>query len=234
MKYLIIFLSVFFISQSANAEDFAYSKEWLSLLHYQKGFLGGYESSVESQDFFISNQGRNNPQAEFNASLELFEKGEDIEKICRFPARYKLMKNNNITDKTYPKCEDYEKFITDLQPSGVTLLFTNAYMSNPSSLFGHTLLRIDTSRQGTQQLAHGANYGAFMNEDAGAFFAIYGIAGVYYGGWTVKPYYQIIETYNNIENRDIWEYNLNLSEQEVEMFVAHLWEIGPSRSRYYF
>ena len=92
-------------------------------------------------------------------------------------------------------------------------------MNNPSSLFGHTLLRIDTARKGTQLLAHGANYGAYTDGENSVLFAVYGLTGGYYGGWTVKPYYDIINTYNNIENRDIWELNLDLTPQEIDMFV---------------
>ena len=113
-----------------------------------------------------------------------------------------------------------------MSPSGVTILFTDAYMNNPSSLFGHTLFRIDTSRKGTQLLAHGVNYGAVTGEENGVLFAVLGLTGGYMGSFTVKPYYDVINTYNNIENRDIWEMNLDLSPEELNMFVAHLWEIG--------
>ena len=101
-------------------------------------------------------------------------------------------------------------------------------------MFGHTLLRIDTKRKGTQMLAHGANYGAFTGEEAGAAYALKGLFGLYFGGFTVKPYYDIINTYNNIENRDIWELTLNFSQEELDFMVAHLWEIGQTQSRYYF
>ena len=37
-----------------------------------------------------------------------------------------------------------------------------------------------------------------------------------------------------MENRDIWEYNLNLTPEELDMFVAHLWEVGQTQTRYYF
>lgn len=127
-----------------------------------------------------------------------------------------------MTDQPFPKCAELEKFYDDLRPSGVTLLFTDAYMSNPSSLFGHTLLRIDTARKGTQLLAHGANYGAFTEgRENSVLFAVWGLTGGYYGGFTVKPYYDVINTYNNIENRDIWEYNLDFTPEELDF----LWRI---------
>ena len=227
---LVYFFFVLFFSFYARANDFANSDAWLSLLHYQNGV-----SSIDSENFFLSKDGKTNAKSELTATISLFETGKNIDKICLFPARYILLKKNGLISAKYPKCDGLEKFYDDLQPSGVTLLFTDAYMNNPSSLFGHTLLRIDTARKGTQLLAHGMNYGAFTaGHENSVLFAIYGLTGGYYGGFTVKPYYDIINTYNNLENRDIWEYNLNFSQEELNFFVAHLWEIGHTQTKYYF
>lgn len=227
---LVCFLFILFFVFDVKANDFANSEEWLKLVHYNNG-----KSSIDSENFFLSKNGKTNPKAELDATILLFEQGKNKEKICLFPARYKLLKKHGLVSKDYPRCQELEQFYDDLRPSGVTLLFTDAYMNNPSSLFGHTLVRIDTRRKGTQLLAHGMNYGAFTaGYENSVLFAIYGLTGGYYGGFTVKPYYDIINTYNNLENRDIWEFNLNFSDEELDFFVAHLWEIGHTQTKYYF
>lgn len=208
--------------------------EWLALVHYRPQMFGGYEGTIDSESFYLAEDGRTNPASELQASIKLFEEANDKEKICLFPARYQYLQKQGLVKADYPKCEEYQQFVKDLHPAGVTLLFTDAYMNNPSSLFGHTLVRIDTGRKGTQLLAHGMNYGAFTGPNPGALYAVLGLTGGYYGGFTVKPYYDTINTYNNIENRDIWELNLDLTQKEQEMFVAHLWEIGHTQTRYYF
>lgn len=216
------------------AEDFALSAEWLAVGHYQSKGGGKFESTIDAETFFLSPEGKVNPLAELEATKGLFA-SEDDEKKCLFPARYKLLHKAGLLRGEFPRCPELEQFYDDLRPAGVTLLFTDAYMNNPSSLFGHTLLRIDTARKGTQLLAHGANYGAFTaGQENSVLFAIYGLTGGYYGGFTVKPYYDIINTYNNIENRDIWELNLDFTPEELDFFVAHLWEAGHTQSRYYF
>lgn len=235
--FLLIFCCLFCRQAAAAAElrEAAFSDQWLALGHYRPGFFGGWRSSIDSDGFFLAAAGRDNPEAELKATVALFASGREHDKMCLFPARYVYLKNNKLIERINLNCEDFEKFKTDLQPSGVTLLFTDAYMNNPSSLFGHTLLRIDTARKGTQLLAHGANYGAYTDgSENSVLFALYGLSGGYYGGWTVKPYYDIINTYNNIENRDIWELNLDFSAEELDMFVAHLWEMGHTQTRYYF
>ena len=225
MRY---FLFLFCLIFSFSAWAMEVDEAWLALGHYQNG-----QSSIDSPNFFLSEDGKTNPDAELQATIELFQ-GNDTAKQCVFPARYLYLQKKGLVQKAFPQCEEYDQFKADLQPKDVTLLFTDAYMNNPSSMFGHTLLRIDTKRKGTQMLAHGANYGAFTGEEAGAAYAIKGLFGLYFGGFTVKPYYDIINTYNNIENRDIWELTLNFSQAELDFMVAHLWEIGQTQSRYYF
>ena len=227
MRYFVFFLS-FLFSFNVWAEDISNSAEWLAIGHYQNK-----KSSIDSPNFFLSKDGKVNPKAELEASINLFN-SDDNQLKCQFPSRYLFLKKHKLITAKFPKCDEFEEFKHDLQPAGVTLLFTDAYMNNPSSLFGHTLIRIDTKRKGSQMLAHGANYGAFTGENPGPLYALFGLTGRYFGGFTVKPYYDIINTYNNIENRDIWELNLDFSKEELEFFVAHLWEIGQTQSRYYF
>lgn len=231
---ILYFIIAFLFSFSAYAEDLSQDPQWLALLHYQSQFIGRDESTIDTENFFLNKNGKYDASAELEATINLFENSEDTEKKCLFPARYKWLKQQGVVSKPFPKCPEWESFYDDIRPAGVTLLFTNAYMNNPASLFGHTLLRIDTARQGTQLLAHGANYGAFTGEQNGLLFAVHGLTGGYYGGFTVKPYYDIINQYNNIENRDIWEMNLDFTSEELDMLMAHLWEVGQAQSRYYF
>ncbi len=223
-------IALFLYAFSANAA----TPEWLALGHYQRQPGGYLESTIDSENFFLSPNGKRNPDAELQATVDLFN-GEDTEKQCLFPGRYVYLKKQGLVNKAFPNCPDYEQFKADLRPAGLTLLYTDAYMNNPSSLFGHTLLRIDIPPGRTQLVSHGVNYGAFVDpNENGILFAVWGLTGGYLGGFTVKPYYDIINTYNNIENRDIWEFRLNLTPDELDFFVAHLWEIGQTQTRYFF
>lgn len=242
--------------QGACAETEAFDKGWLKLLHYEKNG-SGYESVVENGEFFLTSGGRENPEAEYRAAVTAFNaeaklSGEEIKafgkeakasgkeensgelKKCAFPARFIYLKRQGAVRGTLDGCASYQKFLADVQPKAVTMLFTNAYMSNPSSLFGHTLFRIDTKRKGTQLLAHGANFGADTGDETGVLYALKGLWGGYYGTFGIKPYYDVINLYNNIENRDIWEYELRLSDDELELFTAHMWEMQRAKIRYYF
>ena len=205
---------------------------WLKLLYYEKNG-DQYRSLVENDEFFLYEKGRENPKLEFDESVRIFN-DVNSDKKCQFPARFELLKKMGKVKGNLDRCGEFLQFVDDLQAKSITMLFTNAYMSNPSSLFGHTLFRIDTLRKGSQLLAHGANFGADTGDENGVLYALKGLWGGYYGTFGIKPYYDVINLYNNIENRDIWEYELNLDDDEKDMFVKHIWEMRNAKIRYYF
>ncbi len=230
-KFLLAFL-LLCLPVLGYADEGAHAVAWLKLLHYQKSG-NGYVSAVENEEFFLSQNGQTTPQDEYDTAVQAFSQKGNTKK-CDFPARFMYLAKLGKVEGSLESCEEYQKFIADVQPKAVTMLFTDAYMNNPSSMFGHTLFRIDTKRQGTQLLAHGANFGADTGDEQGPLYVLKGLWGGYYGRFGVHPYYDVINLYNNIENRDIWEYRLNLTDEELELFVAHLWEMQEAKIRYYF
>ena len=226
-----LFFISLLVSASSNASE-ADDVSWLKLLHYEKSGKK-YVSLVENDEFFISSGGRYNHLKEFEQTVEQFNKVDDVKK-CDFPARFMYLKNKGLVKGDLSKCGEFLQFVDDLQAKSVTMIFTNAYMGSPGSMFGHTLFRIDTKRKGTQLLAHGANFGADTGDESGVLYALKGLWGGYYGVFGINPYYDVINLYNNIENRDIWEYELNLSDEEIDMFVKHIWEMRNAKIRYYF
>jgi hypothetical protein len=109
-------------------------------------------------------------------------------------------------------------------------------MNNPASMFGHTLLRVDQKGQTEQTriLAYTINYAADVPPDAGIAYPIRGIFGFYRGYFSTIPYYLKVQEYRDIENRDIWEYRLNFTEEQLRRFLMHAWELGNAYFDYFF
>ncbi|MBI2362151.1 MAG: DUF4105 domain-containing protein, partial [Elusimicrobia bacterium] len=119
---------------------------------------------------------------------------------------------------------------------GVSLIFASAYLNNPSSMFGHTFLRMERSavKDDARLLDHTLNFSAETDETSGVLFAFRGLFGLYPGKYSAAPYYYKVQEYGNIEFRDLWEYRLALSSGEVAALVAHSWEMGRAVFPYYF
>ena len=220
-------------------------RDWHRLLHYTGNLLTpGVHSLADAPRFFLAPDGKTNPQSELEASLaSFFSDVEETDKVqnpqCAFIARYDwLDRQLGFDPARLPRqpCKRFREWRESLNPLGVTLIFPAAHINNPSSMYGHTLLRVDAKDQDerTRLLAYAINYAANTAETNGIVFAINGLVGGYPGMFSIMPYYLKVREYNDMENRDIWEYELNLSPEDVDRVLMHAWELGPFYFDYYF
>lgn len=102
-------------------------------------------------------------------------------------------------------------------------------------MFGHTFIRIN-SKFNSKLLSYAINYAADADpeKENGFTFALKGLFGGYFGTYSLLPYYDKLKEYRDTENRDIWEYDLDLDKQEVLQMVRHIWELNDTSSYYYF
>lgn len=83
-------------------------------------------------------------------------------------------------------------------------------------------------------MSQAINYAAYTEETNGLLFAYKGLFGGYYGFYSMLPYYEKLKEYRDSESRDVWEYDLNLTHDEVMAMVRHIWELQKINSWYYF
>src|SRR5699024_2836582 len=119
---------------------------------------------------------------------------------CALPARYMFLRQALAIDSTrlpHVDCPQYQQWLAGLAPTSVSLIFPAAYPNSPSSMFGHTLLRINSRRsaQTTPLLSYAVNFAAHTSEDNGLMFAFKGLAGGYPGVYGVFPYYRKVKQY---------------------------------------
>ena len=230
--------------QRANAAALYDQRYWHLLLHYRRTIGGGYESEADEAGFFLAPKGKTDPKAELQATLARFFSTELVGRSrqparCAFIARYHWLKAALAIDESRlppEPCERFHAWLRELNPASITLVFPSAYMNNPSSMFGHLLLRIDQRGQTEQTriLAYTVNYSADVTTNNGIVFAVLGVAGGFKGYFSTHPYYVKAKEYGDFENRDIWEYRLNLTEDQVERLLMHTWEMGNASFDYFF
>ncbi len=231
--------------ERARAADLHSDPIWLALLQVDRGLLGlGRKSSVSTQRFFLSPRGKRDPKAELSATLASFldpdARVDGTEHPqCAFIARRRwLVERLRITASQMPRvaCEHYQDWRTGLAATGLTLVYPEGFMNNPASMFGHTLLRIDieTDDRAEEILGYAVDFTGEPGQDRGPLFVFRGILGLYPGRFGVNPYYQQLRRYAEWENRDIWEYRLDIDEEELEFLLMHLWELRGIDHPYYF
>lgn len=220
--------------QKADELNLSDKRYWQLLLHMNDGV-----SEIDDPRFFLSAEGKRDAKSELDATImALYNESsfDDNATACRFPARVAwLQKELDLEELPVVDCKEYNIMFERLAPKSATLVFPSAHINSPASMFGHTFLRIN-SRYKSKLLAYAVNYAAEADPDKenATVFAIKGLFGGYYGKYSLLPYYEKLKEYRDAEQRDIWEYDLDLSEAEVVQMVRHIWELNGAYSSYYF
>lgn len=212
---------------------------WEKLLY----FKSLKKSEIDSPAFFLA--GGSSYKKEWQAHVEAFQKNldqiDDLHPVCRFPARYIFFnRETGLGDVAYlQKCSKLNAFLKRVGWARVSLVFSSYYMGNPSSTFGHTLLKISKKKFVENQeedplLSYGLNYAANTDTASGFLYALKGLFGFFKGTFTLLPFYYKVREYNDYESRDLWVYDINFTEEEKKFLVHHIWELGDSFAYYYF
>ncbi len=232
--------------QRAVKLHLAQKRSWLLLIHYRSTLWGGWKSEVDDPDFFLSPQGKSDPQKEleatiqayFNDHLKVFSNPHQPPPACRFIARYAWLRAQ-LGASAFPQrsCPLYEQWLRAIQLRYISLVFPTYDLYKPGSMFGHTLFRFNNKTvQGAQLLDFSASFGAAVDDDNEPMLSLIfnGIFGGFQGSFYVAPFYKKVAEYSEVDVRDLWDYELALNDKEMEILLQHLFEISFSPFRYYF
>ncbi|MDF2152960.1 DUF4105 domain-containing protein [Vibrio sp. CAU 1672] len=193
----------------------------------------------------MSPQGHREPTQELLATIAAFEQGPTAEvplpAQCRFPARYVWLKQrlgNQVQLPSY-SCRDLEVWRQQNQLQSISLIFVTGYLGNPASFFGHLLMKLNKQNEtyltDTPLLDSSVNFGANTGQQDNTIkYVSYGLLGGYSASFSQEDYYRYEHGYAENEQRELWEYELNLSAEELTLLEAHLWERKGQQYRYYF
>jgi len=224
--------------EAASARDLAtlaQSSAWRALLHIPRGEAG--RSYIDDPRFFLADNGLQDRGAELSATLAAFAQAPEAT-ACRFPARYGwLQQQGLLSGNLLVNCEDYQQWRAQTDIQRVVLVLAASYLNSPSSMYGHTFLRLDPAgaRSESAFLSYALNFAASIPAgENGMLYAYRGILGGYPGLFSMQPYYEKIQEYSRLENRDMWEYPLELNAAQIDTLLAHTWELRGINFDYYY
>lgn len=207
----------------ARALEFADQRQWYLLLHYRRSWLGEFKSQADGGEFFFAEDGKRSPRAE----LKVFFQSAPADSTrqhpqCQFPARYDWLRRQLNFDPTqlheHP-CDRFNGWRSRLDLGSATLIFADAYLDNPPSMYGHTFLRLNKKdhRGAEHLLDYVVNYSADTETDSGIVFAAKGVFGGYPGRFSTTPFYI-----------------LSLTKGQIDRMIMYLWELGSTYFDYFF
>ncbi len=213
-----------------NSQELYLHPYWLKLLHYKNG-----ESQIDDFHFFLSKTGKISPKDELLATLKAIkiDNPQDANSTqCIFPARTRWLKNMLPKDNIQ-ECKSLVQKLRELDFKKVYIVYASSFMNSPASAFGHTFLRFDNSFD-TPLLSYGVTYSAKIDTHNILSYIYRGVLGGFEGRYNIALYYSIVNRYSNIQSRDIWEYRLKFTPQEIEKMTLHIIEMQRFYSDYYF
>lgn len=225
---IILFLILSSVA-SLFAADEIFFTQWNKLLHKDNQVNPGFWLAGKSAS----------AQDELEATIKAFNSKENFDTNnhaqCLYPAR-RLLINKHMGNNLYPqsKCQDYDEWSARLNPQGISIVFAGNYPDNPGSLFGHTFMKFIGKETKEDLLDYALNYSAEVSDDIGVLYAIKGLIGGYYGGFSLAPYYVKVNEYAEAEGRDLWEYKTALTPEESQFILSHIWELKNRAEFHYF
>ncbi len=228
--FFFLFLSV---SEAAVSDktlhELSQTRYWHVLLHWKNG-----QSEIDDPSFFLTKKRELTPLHELNATIRALQNDDD-NISCRYPARIFWLRE--VLPELFAKkrfvCQELEERIAKVGIQNVTLVFPTAYMNSPASMFGHTFLRLDKDPH-LPLVSEAVNYAARTAEENGLRYLYNGLFGGYRGYYSMLPYYKKIKEYAAMEQRDMWEYELDLNATEIRRLLYHLYELKGVYGDYYF
>lgn len=226
----------------------ARSTEWRRLLLYKRS-RGRWVSLVDGASFFAAPNGKSDPEAELEATLRAFfvpvpptDAMPDEHALCRFPARRIFLESRLPLAGRLPspRCPALARYEADNDAEAVSIVYAAAYVENPSSAFGHTLLRLKKKKSAPgrpssrDDLDVGVDYTAETDTKNPILYAFKGVGGYFPGRFRFLPWDDMLHQYAGVDARDLWEYELALEENEVRMLLLHLRELATSRVDYLY
>lgn len=228
------------LSQKTNMAEQA---EWQKILLYHREF-GQWVSRVDDPTYFLSKTGKHDPKAELEATIsnafdDSMAANSPQPNLCRYIARYQfLSRQMKALGFNYPapNCSNYEQWRTGIATHRVTLIFGAIYLNSPASMYGHTFIRFDSDKPSSFSRLNDTTVGYSVggNSMGDPLFLVKSLVGSYPGQFNYAPFYKKVREYSDLESRDMWEYETDLSADEIQHMLAFIWEQSFAYTNYYF
>lgn len=212
-----------------SIEQLSQSNTWKALLHFYNG-----QFSIDDSDFYFSKQNRT-LSSELNATLQEFIKDHNQVSACRFPARYFWLQQHFALKKIdFSTCTDLNDFIEKAPLQKMSVVFASENISQPTSMMGHIFLKISGTNSKSIPVDHALSFFTEINDINLPKLAFESLVIGKKGYYALSPYQAVADNYLFLENRNIWEYEINLNDFEKRLMHLHFFELKKINLTYFF
>jgi hypothetical protein len=219
----------YFIDQAVKNRLFE-SHVWQRLLHLN-----------QKQEPYINNKTFLLTYPAFTPKKELVETIKSFyntpQSICKYPARYHWLKRNLEEDTfNFPthKCKEFKQYLQKTNLDKLELVFVSENVTNPSSMMGHTFFKLTSHKNKGERKVNAVSFFTLIDTVNPLLLISKSTLTGMKGFFILSPYHKQIKRYLYEEERNIWEYELNLSKEEKKLIYYHFWELKDIDIKYLF
>ncbi|MCX8517703.1 MAG: DUF4105 domain-containing protein [Rhodoferax sp.] len=200
---------------------------WQAMLHLQHG-----KPQITDPNFLLSWPAFSS-QAELQATLHLLHASPQTA-ACRFPARiFWLQSQMDLTAIDTLNCPEIREFTEKAPFDRLELVFADKSVTQPASVLGHSFLNVVGTQDG-----HEIEHAISFYTSAETFnlpkllweSLITGKKGLF----SLTPYALEEHKYLEVEQRNLWRYEIRTSPFERTLIRNHLFELKNSQLTYFF
>lgn len=201
---------------------------WRALLHQERFF-----SSISDPKFYLSSSRK--PKDEKAALLEALNGPKALEVACRFPARYRYLRSlGQGPEVNLRNCPELERFLDAVPADQVYLVFASESVSRPASIMGHTLLKLKGVNNQGIEVEHAISFFTRMDDVDPVSLLFQSFITGKKGYYTLSPYHESLSYYLFSEGRNVWEFEIKMTELQKELLRLHLYELKTIEMNYFF
>ena len=210
--------------------ELAASSKWEALLHLRDG-----NPMIKDEDFLLSKQNFS-PQQELQLTIDLHNQ-DPLSFACRFPARFAWIseqKNYRVTPSDFIHCSELSDYLALVPFNDLSVVYASEVLSSASSMMGHVFLKASGKNIKGNSVSHAVSFFTEFNT-FNPFSIVYdGLVGGMPGFFIVRPYELEYSRYVTQENRNLFEYDLALSDEAELRIQLHIWELKEIDIEYLF
>lgn len=217
------------LNQLASSPSLYSDPLWKSILHVK----GEQVINAKAMGLLSSNDFSLQKELQLTVKKLL----EDATARCQYPARLSFLKQKigyPFSDFSMSACSEYNNFLQKVPNESTFLVYASENVKSASSMLGHIMLRMDGVNNNGIAVSHGIT---FFTELAGLNVPKILYESLFVGKkgyFQVAPYSEFVKNYLHKEQRNIWEYELFLSDEQKQLIRDITWELGSRDLSYFF
>lgn len=157
--------------------------------------------------------------------------------ICRFPARFFWIKSElGLNNSIFPdvSCPEFEEYLNRAPAEKIYVVFVSENVSQPSSMMGHVFLKLSGYDHKSNHAEHAVSFYTIIDTINIPLLILKSTITGMDGFFSLLPYSEQVKRYLEVEDRNIWEYELALPAKNKTLIYYHIWELKDLKMKYLF